>query len=161
MKYSNDLELMKVFCKFTNFLKSCKGNESMACKRIGYKPSSITHLKNRVIKVTLDWIDKVVRKEYTKFNKKEYFIIDGTIVTPKVKYIPSNYNEGKHGKLYHSILTETMNNNGSVNITTLGCDSMDKEGFCKGHTIKKIEFIDKYCDGVYPEELKINLRDLV
>ena len=37
---------------------------------------------------------------------------------------------------------------------TEGCDNMDEMGFCQGHSMTRQEFINRFCNGIEPPEIK-------
>jgi len=72
--------------------------------------------------------------------KSKSFSLGSSIVIPEkgVRYV--YYGRGKY-KLFHNNL--------------VFCGNRDTKGFCIGHDIGRREFIEKYCNGVVPEQMEI------
>ena len=73
--------------------------------------------------------------------KSKSFSLGSSIVIPEkgVRYV--YYSKGIY-KLFHNNL--------------VFCGNRDTKGFCIGHDIKREEFVEKYCNGIVPEQMEIN-----
>ena len=76
-----------------------------------------------------------------------------------VRYVPTDRTGGSKYRMFHNLTVKnvyglTRRDGTKYPSITLGCDHWDESGYCRGHIVKRTEFINIFCDGILPDQIQ-------